>query len=382
MERNDEHVIRRPASVALGLATVEELGIHDEDAIGVPRKELLQTALRLIRGVASVHKANGGAWGDHWQSSLWASLVGRAAWLLWDRLDKETQEMACRLAVHEADRHLQEGYRVPYWNGRSGDSKAEENSWEAQICVLAAVLLPSHPHAPRWRQIASELMASAYARPSDRERTARTYDGQTPRRWLRGYNLREDGIVINHGLIHNDYLTSIAHGQMAAFLICSLAEVPVPETAAFNFEVVYRALITKTFPSPPYEPPGGTMYIPGRPEQYYPQGTDWSRLRFACFYLLDTYAYVLDSAPEVRQKARDWMRVRAARMLDMQARHPDGRLYEKGEFDRYSGAEQFVLWMISDAYLLLWLHNRGAVSRQGNWLDDQGRRDPKKGGNR
>ena len=54
---------------------------------------------------------------------------------MWDDLDDQAKEMICRVVVHEADRHIQRDYSVPYWNGKGGDSKAEENSWEAPAIV-------------------------------------------------------------------------------------------------------------------------------------------------------------------------------------------------------------------------------------------------------
>ena len=368
--RNSEPVIRHPSSAALGLATVIKTGIFDPQAVGVTKEALISITIKAIKGIASIHKANGGNWGDHWQSSHWAAMVGRAGWMMWDDLDAETREMVCKFIVYEADRHIRKDYRVPYWNGKGGDSKAEENSWESQILCLAAVMMPNHRHARAWKEICSELMISAYACKSDLTRNDVSLDGKTPRQWLRGYNLRDDGIVINHGLIHNDYMSSIGHCQMEAFLMCSLAGVPVPEAADFNFDKTYSALVTRVFPSPPYKKPGGTMYIPGKAEQYYPQGTDWSRYRFACFYLMDTYAYVLGVDKKLPHKAADWMSLRADRMLGMQSRHRDGRTYARGEFDRYLGSEQFVLWVMSDAYLLLWLKERSAISAKGNWLSE------------
>lgn len=53
------------------------------------------------------------------------------------------------MAVDEADRLID--YEVPYYrdaNGNvvfKGDSKAEENSWNSTILVIAAAMMPEHP---------------------------------------------------------------------------------------------------------------------------------------------------------------------------------------------------------------------------------------------
>ncbi len=369
---NREQVIRPGCSVAVGLAVAIKTGIVKEDpeAFKVTEEELTVRTARLIKGLVAIHKANGGEWGDHWQSSLWAALLGRAAWMLWESVDDETREMVCNVVVFEADRFIREGYRVPYWNGKGGDSKAEENSWEAMILQQAIAMLPDHQNVIRWKRVCSELQISAYARISDMEKTQPVLDGRSPKEWLGGYNLREDGIVINHGLVHNDYMSSIAHLQMQGFLVSSLADTPVSETTDFNFDVIYRTMVTKHFNSPPYKAPGGTMYIPGKAEQYYPQGTDWSTLRFTCFLGLDTFADVLEYDKGLPHKASHWRKLRAEKILEMQSRHADGRMYAQGEFDSYPGREQMVLWMLGDSYLLQWLADRKAIAKKGNWLSD------------
>lgn len=368
---NSEVVIRPPSSVALGLATAIKTGLAIETTIGVSEGDLTRRTVRLIKGVAALHKANGGNWGDHWQSSLWSGLLGRAGWMMWDELDEETRGFLCHMVTFEADRHITKNYAVPYWNGRSGDSKAEENSWEALILQLAVAMMPDHPHVNDWKRVCSELQISAYARESDMGQTGPILDGKTPQEWLRGYNLRQDGVLINHGLVHNDYMVCIAHLQMQGFIVFSLAGVPVPQTTDFNFNVIYNTLVHKQFESPPYKKPGGTMYIPGKPEVYYPQGTDWSVFRFDIFYNMDTYAAVLTHDAELAKMARNWMRIRGRKIYQMQERHEDGRIYAHGEFDRYIGAEQLALWVLSDSYLIQWLATKNSISEKGNWLANE-----------
>jgi len=366
--RNHEHSIRPATSVAVGLAVVIKTDVSKHGGIDVSPEDLIRRTTQLIKGASSIHKANGGNWGDHWQSSLWAAQVCRAGWMMWDDLDDETREMICRVVVHEADRHIRQGYAIPYWNGKGEDSKAEENSWEAMVMQQAIAMLPDHPNVIRWKQVCSELQIGSYARESDMEKSYPLLDGKPPKEWLHGYNLREDGVVINHGLVHNDYMSAIAHLQMQGFLVCSLAGTPVPETTDFNFDVIYRTMVTKHFEAPPYQVPGGTMYIPGKAEQYYPQGTDWLRLRFACFLGLDAYADVLGYDRGLPHKAADWRKLRAEKILSMQSRHADGRMYAEDEFTGYPGREQMIFWMVSDTHLLQWLADHKALAKKGNWL--------------
>lgn len=61
--RNNEHVIRPPVSVAEGLSAVLKTGIYRNTALGCGKGELTVRTARLIKGVAAVHKANGGKMG-------------------------------------------------------------------------------------------------------------------------------------------------------------------------------------------------------------------------------------------------------------------------------------------------------------------------------
>ncbi len=369
IEGRGELDIRRPASAAFGISAGLVTGIYDEETVGVPEPEARQRVIKLIKGVASTHRANGDAekgWGDVWQSALWATQVGHAGWLMWDHLDAETRRMVSRLVVFEADRFIRPGYQVPYWNGKGGDTKAEENAWNATIHQLAVAMMPEHPHAPRWKRIGSELMVSAFALERDVTSNTTVLDGRPVKEWIKGYNVRDDGAVINHNLIHCDYMTCISL-NLRAFLTLSLAGRPVPETASFNADVVYRCLATHDWPSPPYEPPGGTMYVPGKADLYYPMGTDWSRVRFGVYHRADTYADLFGWDEGWPHRAAEWKRIRAERILTMQARHPDGRTFAKGEFDTYRGVEQIQCGLYADSFLLHWLRDRNAISKTANW---------------
>ena len=364
---NKEQPIRTPSSAALGLATALRTGV-DPQSIGGSYEDVSRTVAKLVKGVVINHKVNGGKWGDHWQSTLWAAQVGRAGWMIWEILDENSREMLCRVVEYEANRLIIPDYKVSYWNGKGGNSHAEENSWDSMPLQLAVAMMPGHPNKKQWKEACSRLLISAYSVQADMLRNEPILDGKSPMEWLEGYNLREDGIIINHNILHNDYMSSIAHLQMSGFLVFSLALQPVPQTLDFNFGLIYKTLVSKEFKSPPYKQPGGTMYIPGSPEQYYPEGTDWSSYRYACFYGLDVLADVLGYDKDL-PRASVWRKLRAERILELQSRHTDGRMYQEGEFDNYWGKEQMVFWMISDAHLLQWLADREAISEKQNWLE-------------
>jgi hypothetical protein len=103
------------------------------------------------------------------------------------------------------------------------------------------------------------------------------------------------------------------------------------------------------------------MYIPGKVELYYPQGTDWSKYRVDIYYLLDVNVHLLGLDKGLKHKAIDWLRLRAARIEAMQSRHNDGKMYAREEFTTYPGCEQMAAWQLSDAYLFFWLHSRKSI---------------------
>ena len=365
----NEPGVRPPASAAFGIATVIATGIYDEKICGMPKDRATACVLKIIKGDAAVHKVNGDAkkgWGDEWQSAVWAALAGNAGWFLWEDVDHPTRRMLAAMIEYEADRFIRPGYAVPYWNGKGGDTKAEENAWNAMLLQLAVAMMPQHPHVPQWKKIASELMISAFAREQDMKSNTTVIDGRPVKDWLKGYNIRDDGALLNHNIVHCDYMTTFSM-NLRSFLVQSLAGQPVPQSADFNAAVVYRSLVEQKWPSPPYKAPGGTMYVPGKVEVYYPEGTDWSNYRFDIFYWIDSYAHLFGWDKTLSHPAGDWMRLRAGRILEMQARHPDRRMFAKGEFDTYRGSEQMTCWVLADTFLLHWLSKSHALSPRANW---------------
>lgn len=370
-----EHTFRAPCTIVFALAVTLRTGIFDANEVGVSREECLDRACQMIKALAAVHRVNGDpqrGWGDHWQSALWAALLGQAGWMLWDDLDQDTRRMVASVVQYEADRFIAPGYSVPYWADRErvispGNTRAEENAWNSMILHLAVAMFPDHSHSRRWREVGSELMVSSYARRHDMDDDKTMVDGRTVKEWLRGYNVRDDGAVVNHNIVHPDYSTSVT-SVTRAYLTLPLVHKRVPESADFNAAWVYRTLVVTEWQSPPYEPPGGTIYVPGQADIYYPNGTDWSRYNYADYYLTDVTAHILGWDRGLPHAAAEWMRLRAARMLAMQSRHADRRMYAPGEWDTYPQPEAASAWMIADAFLLHWLHATGSIPAKMNWL--------------
>lgn len=363
--RQAHDVIRPGCSASFGLAAVLKTGVFDEQAVGVSEAEAVARTVRLIKAVVAAH--DGVGWKYPWQSAFWAAYVCQGGWMLWDELDGATQEQVAGIVEFEANRFIAPGYRVPYWNGRGGDTKAEENAWNTTILQLACAMMPAHPNAPQWKEVCSRLMISAYACQEDMQSDV-VLDNRPVKDWLDGYNARDDGTVVNHGFIHPDYMCCILF-NVRSHSTQSLAGQPVPEAADFRASSVYRAFVTHNWPSPPYKEPGGTIYVPGRAEVYFPQGTDWFDGMISLYYVMDSCADVLGWDADLPRPASHWMRLRGAEMLKRQARHEDRRHFAPGEFRGYPGREQQFIRLLADAFLFKWLDAHGAISPKKNWLD-------------
>lgn len=365
-----EGSIRPPGSEALALATSVATGAYDEGVTGLPVDHAEDVAVQLLTSIAYSHTANrANGWGDAWQSALWAYNAGFAGWLLWDDLGEDDRELVERMVVHEADRFLH--YDVPYYRDADGnvvtpgDTKAEENAWNAAFLNQAVAMLPNHPNRAVWQDKAIELMISAYSRPSDLQNDTEL-NGKPVSEWLDGSNVFDDGTMVNHGFIHPDYFTSIANSAGSPALY-ALAALPTPKATVFNADVVYQALVDHEFASPPNDEPGGTIYVrdfDGQPTSsiYYPQGNDWGTSRQLNFLMIDTLADLYDLDGAVSVPAESWAQAHATRALEMQSRFDDGRTYGDPSEDTYSGREQWVALLAARTYVAHWVDHNAEVT--------------------
>jgi hypothetical protein len=359
-----EAAIRPAAGAALALAASLGTGAYDATVTGAPEPAARATGVRLAASLAQRHAATTpGGWGDEWQSALWAYYAGFAAWLLWDDLSAADREAVRAMVVHEADRFVD--YEVPYYRDANGvvrypgDSKAEENSWNANLLQLATAMLPDHPRERLWMHKNLELMISSFARPSDVQ-SDRVVNGKPLSEWLDGSNVAEDGTLVNHGFIHPDYMGTVVHNLNAA-LAYGLAGERTPAAALVGADVIYGALVDLPFASPPFRAPGGTIYRDGSSDLYYPQGNDWGTDRRMHVALLDVQAGALGLDAGASTRAAAWEDLHAGRVLEMQARFADGRTYGATSEDTYAGREQWVAVHAAQAWLTKWLEHAGAL---------------------
>lgn len=352
-----EHFIRPVSHEAFALAVAFRWNIYDSGITGVSLAEAHKIAIRLIGSLAYRHKANSGekeGWGKAWQSAWWTAQSCFAAWLMWDELNEADRENVYRMTVYEADRFL--NYQPPYYKdltGRviyKGDSKSEENAWNSDLLVLASVMFPYHAHASRWHRKALELQISAYATPSDRYKKKKI-NGIRLNEFLQGSNLEEDGTVINHGIVHVDYMVAVVQNVMN-ILPYSIIGKAAPKASLFNAKRIYEALNQLPFD-------GQTMYVRDEnggptPRVFFPEGNDWGTGNQVNYWLMDVMAHCYGWDKRVNPKASEWMWVRGEELKSKQARNANGTYYTDPKENSFPSREEFFLAEVAFGYLFLW----------------------------
>ncbi len=165
----------------------------------------------------STHKANklypcknNTYWGstskndNQWESSLWAMSVAYSAFFQWDKLSQTQKDHIRAMLVAECQYELERS--IP--TGFAGDTKAEENGWEADILAATLGLFPDHELAPKWYDRLREFAINSYSHPDDADNKTvidPEYDNTTVADLYIGPNLYDDYTLQNHNLFHTSY---------------------------------------------------------------------------------------------------------------------------------------------------------------------------------
>ena len=347
-----EKKIRPPAFNAASLAVILRTGNYSTELAGMPKEEAERLIWDSVVRLSRNHKANGGRWGDQWQSPLWACGTAEAAWLCWESGDKEDKRLVIRMLIHEADRIM--ARPPPSWNGKGGDSKSEENAWDALIVEIASQMIPRHPHARRWQEQAIRYRLNAVATKDNMESEA-NINGRMVKEWIGGFNLRKTGAVVNHGVDPHPGYTSVAlalSGRSALFY--ALSGNPVPEANRYNTELIYACLTRHHWDSPPYAKPGGTI-LSTSGTVYWPDPSGKEKVRakrHSTWARVGTCAHILETDKIVGVKGLDIARAFFRKTFNQQAE--SGRTHEnaKGEYN--------PLDQLAHSYLALWLKENDA----------------------
>lgn len=216
---NDERGVRPNADLSMICAFLvkyaKPAGIQLPNGITYDKIEDL--AMKSLVFAYSTHKANklkvcsgNNYWGSTstsdavWESSLWAMSVAYSAFFQWDKLSDAQKGYIEKLLKAECNYEL---YRsIP--TGYAGDTKAEENGWEADVLAATLGLFPDDALASKWFERMREMAINSYSHPSDVNNNTvidSWYDQKTVADLYKGQNLYDDYSLQNHNLFHTSY---------------------------------------------------------------------------------------------------------------------------------------------------------------------------------
>ena len=216
---NDERGVRPNADLSMICAFLVKYGKPAGVTLpeGVTWAKIEEMAMKSLIFAYSTHKANrlkvckgNNYWGsvsdaDHvWESSLWAMSVAYSAFFQWDKLSDIQKGYIYALLKAECNYELERS--IP--TGYAGDTKAEENGWEADVLAATLGLFPNDPLAPRWFERLRKFAINSYSHPSDQQNHTIIdpwYDNKSVADLYKGQNLYDDYSLQNHNLFHTSY---------------------------------------------------------------------------------------------------------------------------------------------------------------------------------
>ena len=333
--RSGEHWIRPNTGAVSGFAFLYRFGPYDERTVGVSRQELLDDViLPMMRYLTATHRtgtratSDGRPWGDAWQSAHWAQMLGRAGWWIWEDLPPDVRAGIRRVIAHEADRIARS---TPPHQIR-GDTKAEENAWNAQIFSAAMLIMPDDPRRENWETQFQRWAMSSFLRPADAE-CERLVDGRPVRDQFTGANIYDDFTLENHGFVHPDYMGCFGLSMGCALDYLMTGRRP-PDALSYNVAEIFANL--KFF----LLPDGGSVY---------PSGQDWTLFREPSGLGTHSLMAIYGRDPH----AWSWFVRTLVTVEKMQARNPDGAVYTKGEYF-FPSTQHDRIYSLGRTWL--WLH--------------------------
>ena len=215
---NNEQGVRPNADLSMICAFLVKYG---KDKVTLPQgvswADLESMAMKSLVFAYSTHKANklkvcsgNNYWGSTstsdavWESSLWAMSLAYSAFFQWDKLSDAQKNYIYNLLKAECNYEL---YRsIP--TGYKGDTKSEENGWEADVLAATLGLFPNDELAPQWFARLREFAINSYSQKDDASDQAvidPDYDQTTVAQLYKGQNLYDDYTLQNHNYFHTSY---------------------------------------------------------------------------------------------------------------------------------------------------------------------------------
>ncbi len=240
--QSNEDGVRTNADLAMVTAFVWRYGQDNLTALpeGIGYDDLERMATRALNYALSTHRSNQlkactdkKYWGTkdmhyQWESSLWALSVTLAAHFL-NKTEGREGALLRQLLAAEADYELTR--KVP--TGFAGDTKAEENGWEANVLACACALMPEHEHAAQWREAMIRFAFNCYTVAADAH-NGTMMAGRKASEWFEGQNLYDDYTLQNHNYFHTSYQNVVVQELVESMIALRLLGNTPTEKATGN----------------------------------------------------------------------------------------------------------------------------------------------------
>ncbi len=240
---SNEDGVRTNADMAMVCAMLCEYGPGSVTLPdGIEFDSLRTMAAKALTYGYSTHKANriaactdGRHWGsvsvaDHaWESSLWTMSLALASYFLRDDLTDAQKRRIYNMVKAECDYELERD--IP-WGYAGGDTKAEENGWEANVLACALGLYPDDPLAKRWYDRLRAFAVNSYSIATDAHDSTvidPDYDGATVADLYAGPCLFPDYTLQNHGYFHTSYQNVVMQELGESALVLALLQGDKPK---------------------------------------------------------------------------------------------------------------------------------------------------------
>ncbi len=239
---NDEQVVRPNADYSMVCAFLYKYAKGTTTLPdGITWDDVREWALKSLIWGYSSHRANSlkvtsrnAYWGSTstsqytWESSLWAMSLCYAAHFLHDELTSQQHTYIYNMVKAECNYELQRS--IP--TGYAGDTKAEENGWEADILACALGLYPNDALAPQWFDRLRAFAINSYSQADDANDATiidPAYDQKTVADYYLGPNLYDDYTLQNHNLFHTSYQNVVMQELGEAHLAMQLFQGASPK---------------------------------------------------------------------------------------------------------------------------------------------------------
>lgn len=320
------------------LSTVIKFDLLNEDIVGQTKQAVQDKCIKLIRSLAHSHTANSN---NGWNISAVSASTAIAGFLIWDKLNSMDKLLLINMLEYEANKVIE--IKTPFQysdeNRKDSGNKSRVVSEFINVLNIAIAMMPNNVRTFEWRIKFKELQAVAYASESDGKR---------------GWNTLDDGIIMNGASIDVHCMNAIVY-NFDAITIASLAGERLDECLKTNAMHVYNAYNNL------YLSRNNKEWLPLYHRSYtnepkaqlnLPKAHTDTPYKYANYYANDVMAYCYGYTEGT---PREWARVRMRKLLYMQSRHSNYRIYRKSAIGHRKERESSAAKMVSMAFLALYL---------------------------